>query len=93
MRFKEKDEIVNNIEFKFHNKKVIQKKKKKGRYIDCFEKLYLRIGIKSIHVGVWAKFINKINEKIEFELGNSHKKLKIRLSEEDKTVSSRNLKI
>ena len=43
--------------------------------------------------GVWANFINKINEKIEFELRNSDKKLKIRLSEEDKTVSSRNLKI
>ena len=42
---------------------------------------------------VWANFINKINEKIEFELRNSDEKLKIRLSEEDKTVSSRNLKI
>ena len=29
MRFKEKDEIVNNIEFKFHNKKVIQNKQRK----------------------------------------------------------------
>ena len=43
--------------------------------------------------GVWANFINKINEKIEFELRNSDTKLKIRLSEEDKSVSSRNLKI
>ena len=43
--------------------------------------------------GVWVNFLNKINEKIEFELRNSNNKLKIRLSEEDKTVSSRNLKI
>ena len=43
--------------------------------------------------GVWANFINKINEKIEFELRNSDNKLKIRLSEEDKTLGSRNLKI
>ena len=43
--------------------------------------------------GVSANFINKIDEKIEFELRNSNNKLKIRLSEEDKTVSSRNLKI
>ena len=42
--------------------------------------------------GVWANFINKINEKIEFELRNSNAKLKIQLSEEDKSVSSRNLK-
>ena len=27
--------------------------------------------------GLWANFINKINEKIEFELRNSDKKLKI----------------
>ena len=39
--------------------------------------------------GVWANFINNI----EFGFRNSDKKLKIRLSEEDKTVSSRNLKI
>ena len=43
--------------------------------------------------GVWANSINKINEKIEFELRNNDKKLKNLLSEEDKTVSSRNLKI
>ena len=43
--------------------------------------------------GVWANFINKFNEKIEFEFRNSGRKSKIRLSEEDKTVSSRNLKI
>ena len=43
--------------------------------------------------GVWENFINKINEIIEFELRNSDKKLKLRLSEEDKTVSSRNMKI
>ena len=43
--------------------------------------------------GVGANFINKINEKIEFELRNSDKKLKIQISEEDKTVISRNLKI
>ena len=43
--------------------------------------------------GVWANLINKINEKIEFELRHSETKLKIQLSEEDKTVSSRNLKI
>ena len=42
---------------------------------------------------VWANFTNRIKEKIEFELRNSDKKLKIQLSEEDKTVSSRNLKI
>ena len=36
--------------------------------------------------GVWANFINKINEKIEFELRNSDKKKKNQLSEEDKTV-------
>ena len=44
-------------------------------------------------MGVWANFINKINDKIEFELKNSDTKLKISLSEEDKTASSRNLKI
>ena len=43
--------------------------------------------------GVEANFINEINEKIEFELRNSDKKLKIQLSEEKKTTSSRNLKI
>ena len=43
--------------------------------------------------GVSANFINKIDEKIEFELRNRDTKLKIRLSEEDKTVSSKNLKI
>ena len=44
--------------------------------------------MKSIHV--WANFINKFNEKIEFEHIISDTKLKIPLSEEDKTVSSRN---
>ena len=43
--------------------------------------------------GVGANFINKINEKIEFEFRNSDEKLKIRISEEDKTLSSRNFKI
>ena len=43
--------------------------------------------------GVWANFLNEINEKIKYELRNIDKKLKIRLSEENKTVSSRNLKI
>ena len=40
--------------------------------------------------GVWENFIN---EQIEFELRSIDKKLKIHLFEEDKTVSSRNLKI
>ena len=44
-------------------------------------------------MGVWANFIKRIIEQIEFELRNSDEKLKIQLSEEDKTVSSRNLKI
>ena len=43
--------------------------------------------------GVWANFINKINEQIEFELRNSDNKLKIQLSEENEIVSSNNLKI
>ena len=30
--------------------------------------------------GVWANFLNKINEKIEFELRNSDNKLKIQLT-------------
>ena len=34
--------------------------------------------------GLWSNFINKINEKIEFELRNTDEKLKIQLSEEDK---------
>ena len=43
--------------------------------------------------GVWANFINKINDKIGFGLRNSDNKLKIQPSEEDKTVSFRDLKI
>ena len=37
--------------------------------------------------------MNKINEKIEFELRNINKQLKIRIFEENKTGSSRNFKI
>ena len=47
--------------------------------------------MKSIHV--WANFINKVNEQIKFKLRISDAKLKTPLSEEDKPVSSRNLKI
>ena len=58
---------------------------KLGRYIDGFEKLYLRITINSIHGrGVWENFINKINEKIEFELRNNYTKLKIQLLKKTK---------
>ena len=60
--------------------------------LEMFEKFFLKNTIKAFTRGVWAYFINKINEKIEFELRNSINKLKIQLSEEDKTVSSRNLK-
>ena len=42
---------------------------------------------------VWANFINKINEQVEFELRNINKKLKVRLFEEDTTLCSRILKI
>ena len=51
MMFKEKDEIFDINGKKLNLSCTIQKLKKLGRYIDGFEKLYLRIGIKSIHGG------------------------------------------
>ena len=70
-----------------------KQKNKLWWYIDGFENLYLKITIKVFKWGVWVNFINKINEQIKFELRNIHKQIKIWLFEEDKTLSSRNLKI
>ena len=53
----------------------------------------LELQLKVFMWGVRANFIKKNNEKIEIELRNRDNKSKIRLSEEGKTVSSRNLKI
>ena len=97
MRFKEKDEIVDingkQLNLSFTIKTRYQKKINQDNELTVLKNRTLELQYKVFIWGVWVNFLNKINEKIEFELRNSNNKLKIRLSEEDKTVSSRNLKI